>query len=244
MSIYQSTKISPYVYWLIHKETGQFYIGYREANIVSSDQDLCIIYFTSSKKIKELGFENFNFKVLAEFFDGDSGYNFENRLIEEHIKNPLCLNESYTKEGSRKFSFSGKHHRLDSKEKVSKARTGKFKSTETKENMSIAKQKSYKEKGKIPNNKDRKHSEQSKLNMKLAVNPRHSNKNHSIEAKLKISTSLLKTWIIINEKDNSQYEIHNLQQWCEEHDIKYHTFYKSMCCNKFHKGYKLIKKTL
>src|ERR1035437_9879323 len=67
MSIYQSTKVSPYVYWLTHKETGQFYIGYREAHLVPSDQDLGFFYFTSSKQIKTLKFENFNHRIVAVF---------------------------------------------------------------------------------------------------------------------------------------------------------------------------------
>src|ERR1035437_5891107 len=97
MSIYQSTKVSPYVYWLTHKTTGQFYIGYREANKVPSDQDLPI-YKSSSDKIDELGFENFDYQIIAEFFDGDSAWYQEQRIIEANIKNPLCINGHFVKE--------------------------------------------------------------------------------------------------------------------------------------------------
>ena len=48
--------ILPYVYKLTHKETGQFYIGYRKANKVQSYCDIGIVYFSSSKEIEKLGF--------------------------------------------------------------------------------------------------------------------------------------------------------------------------------------------
>lgn len=44
----------PYVYKLTHKETNQFYIGYRSANRVKSEFDLGFKYFSSSKIIKKI----------------------------------------------------------------------------------------------------------------------------------------------------------------------------------------------
>lgn len=110
--------ILPYVYWLTHKESKQFYIGYREANKLPSDQDI-LIYQTSSCKIKEMKFENFNFIIVAEFFKGDDAYDFEQRLIEENIINPLCLNKHYTKHGKKKFGFNKgtKGHKLSEETK-------------------------------------------------------------------------------------------------------------------------------
>ena len=40
-------KALPYVYKLVHKETGEFYIGFRCANKVPANEDLGIKYFTS-----------------------------------------------------------------------------------------------------------------------------------------------------------------------------------------------------
>src|ERR1035437_6160332 len=136
MSIYQSTKVSPYVYWLTHKITGQFYIGYREANLVPSDQDLPI-YKTSSDKVDELGFENFDFQIVAEFFDGDSAYDFENRTIEVNIKNPLCLNKFFMKDGQKKFRRTGPHTE-ETKIKMSNSGMGKIISNKTRIKLSIA----------------------------------------------------------------------------------------------------------
>lgn len=119
MSIYPSSKVLPYVYKLVHKTSGQFYIGYREANIVPSDQDLGIVYKSSSIHVHKLGFENFNLEIIAEFFNGDDAYRFENDLIEDHFRDPLCLNKHYTsKELKRRFKHN-KSHSLETKQIIS-----------------------------------------------------------------------------------------------------------------------------
>lgn len=94
MTIYNSTKVLPYVYRLDHKETDQFYIGFRCANKVPSSEDLGTKYFTSSKYVKDLGFENFNIQIIAEFFDKKDALLFEEILIKEYWKHPLSLNKN------------------------------------------------------------------------------------------------------------------------------------------------------
>jgi hypothetical protein len=96
----------------IHKITGQFYIGYRANKFkqkVPSHLDLGTYYFTSSKRVKEAGFENFYWYILAEFFDDETGgidaYDFEQNLIWENWKNPLRLNGKHQKSG--KFCTAG-----------------------------------------------------------------------------------------------------------------------------------------
>lgn len=107
--MYISTKIYPYVYKLTHRETGHFYIGYREANKIPSDQDI-LQYQTSSKHVKSMGFDNFEVEIIAEFFDAESAYRFENDLIAEDFRNPLCMNKHYTtKELKRKFKHDVPH---------------------------------------------------------------------------------------------------------------------------------------
>lgn len=94
----------PYVYKLIHKDTGQFYIGYREGNRVEASLDLGIKYKTSSIIIKEMGFDNFKKEIIAEFENGIDAYDFENNLISEHFDNELCLNQHYRKtNGEKRF---------------------------------------------------------------------------------------------------------------------------------------------
>lgn len=140
---------------LTHKITNEFYFGYREKNKVCSIQDLGIKYFTSSKHIKSIGFDNFNFEVLAEFFNEIDAYDFEQELIKENKKNPLCLNRHYTngkafrymrklgdyktsEETKRKQSIAhtGKIVSEETRQKISKIHTGKIVSEETKQKIS------------------------------------------------------------------------------------------------------------
>lgn len=106
MSIYPSDRVLPYVYWLTNRESGQFYVGSRTTMKLSTPSHLDLPqYQTSSDHVKELGFENFDWFIVAEFFNGDDAYWHEQKLIKEHINNPLCLNKHFVDPdlGSRKF---------------------------------------------------------------------------------------------------------------------------------------------
>lgn len=74
-----------------HRLTKQFYIGYREKNTVPSDQDL-VKYRTSSKIVKP-AFDQFDWIIVAEFFNGNDAYAFEQELINTYWGNPLLLNK-------------------------------------------------------------------------------------------------------------------------------------------------------
>jgi hypothetical protein len=79
----------------VHKQTKEFYIGYRYKNVdknLTSDQDFPT-YKTSSKKIKPI-FDMFDWHIVAEFFTDADAYDFEQALIYEHWDNPLLLNQS------------------------------------------------------------------------------------------------------------------------------------------------------
>ena len=118
--IYPSEKIYPYVYIGFHKITGQFYIGYhanKATQKLPSHLDLGTNYFTSSKIIKELGFYNFDWTILAEFFDGKDAYDFEQNLIGEYWGHPLLLNGHYSKIG--KYSMVGRKHSDKTKKQLS-----------------------------------------------------------------------------------------------------------------------------
>ena len=129
MNIY-STKIYPYVYVCTHKITGHYYIGYRSANSVSSDIDLPK-YKTSSLIVKP-DFENYNWQILAEFFNGDDAYDFEQQLISEHWNDPLLLNEHHRHHCDGRFkSKTGRIVSDETKEKLRQANLGKKYSPET-----------------------------------------------------------------------------------------------------------------
>lgn len=96
MATYNSTRSCPYVYICTHKTSNEFYIGYREKNVkynLPSDQDLPK-YKTSSKKVRAR-FDEYSWKILAEFTAGDDAYDFEQQLISENWNNPLLLNGYY-----------------------------------------------------------------------------------------------------------------------------------------------------
>ena len=98
------THILPYVYLLTHKTTNEFYIGFRCSNKVPSSEDLGFKYFTSSKTVKSK-FNEFDVQIIAEFFDKDSAYQFEQSLIQENFSNPLILNKHW--QSTTKYSMLG-----------------------------------------------------------------------------------------------------------------------------------------
>ena len=94
MSNFKSTKPAPYVYMCTNRISGQFYIGYREANVKlnrTSDVDFPV-YQSSSKSVKE-SFEEFDWVIMAEFKSGKDAFDFEHALIYEHWSDPLLLNQ-------------------------------------------------------------------------------------------------------------------------------------------------------
>ena len=120
-NIYTSEKALPYVYRLDNPTTGEFYIGYRVANKIPSHLDFPI-YKTSAPKVTNI-FDLFEWKILAEFYDGDDAYDFEQLSIFEEWDNPLLLNEScYHNKG--KFKNTSPHSQK-TKDKISGANKGK-----------------------------------------------------------------------------------------------------------------------
>ena len=96
MNIYSSDKAVPYVYICTHKETNQFYIGYRMRNVKLNKPSHLDLpkYKTSSTTIRP-DFSNYNWTIVAEFFDSSHAYTFEQQLICDNWENPLLLNEHY-----------------------------------------------------------------------------------------------------------------------------------------------------
>lgn len=115
-----------YVYRLENQSTGEFYIGFRSANKVPPEQDLGYKYFSSSKYVKNR-FNEFNAVILAEFFDKDAAYAFEQELIFEAWGTLGLLNKchhhgkkAWNTAGMKRPPFSDEHKR-----KMSEAKMGK-----------------------------------------------------------------------------------------------------------------------
>lgn len=117
MSMYASTKTLPYVYKLVHKITGEYYFGCRWANKLPSSSDLGTKYFTSSKHVKN-NFDEFDILILAEFFDYNDAWLFEQSLIHENWADDLILNKHY--------SVGNKHHYVSDDETRLKQRMSKL----------------------------------------------------------------------------------------------------------------------
>lgn len=116
----KSYKVFPYVYKLVNKNTGQFYIGYRESNKTPSNEDI-VNYKSSSKRIKE-NFNEYDWHIIAEFFNGTDAYNFEQETIFENFKNPLCLNRRCF---YKKSQFKCDGHSIESRLKMSSSHNHK-----------------------------------------------------------------------------------------------------------------------
>jgi hypothetical protein len=66
----------------MEKNTKYFYIGYRYANREPSSEDFGKKYFTSNNYVKN-NFDNFDYIIVAEFFDKKDAHKFETQLIKE-----------------------------------------------------------------------------------------------------------------------------------------------------------------
>lgn len=136
MIIYTSTKVMPYVYLGIHKITKEFYIGYREANTIPSHLDL--FKYRTSSTIVEPNFNEYDWYIVAEFYNGDDAYDFEQQLIYENWRDPLLLNEQYRlRHGKKRFKnnvglkgelhpFFGKKRPAEQCQNISNAKKGKL----------------------------------------------------------------------------------------------------------------------
>ena len=123
--------IYSYVYRLDHPVTGEFYIGFRTANTVRAKEDFGSIYFTSSKYVKPR-FHEFDYYIIAEFFNSDDAYTFEQSLIEENWGDPLLLNKHFERNGKFVFTNKGGTVSEETKLKISNTLAGRPRSEETK----------------------------------------------------------------------------------------------------------------
>ena len=160
--------IYPYVYRLNHKKTNEFYIGCRLANYVPAELDLGNIYFTSSKYVKNR-FNEFDFLIIAVFFNQEDAYNYEQQLIHESWGCPGLLNRSCF-HGKKKFiGVAGIPHTEEHNKKISASMTGRPKTEEHNKKVSEAKL-------------GIRLSEEHKLNLSIS----HQGNKHSEETKNKM----------------------------------------------------------
>jgi hypothetical protein len=108
------------------------------------EEDFWIYYFTSSlnikKLIKEYGKDSFDILILTTSADYLECFWAEQELIKIHFSDPLCLNKHYINSltGANRFTFRGKKHTDETKQKMKdncKGMTGKHHSAESKEKI-------------------------------------------------------------------------------------------------------------
>lgn len=143
---------------------------------------------SSSEVVHNIGTDNFNYIILAEFWSSEDAYDFENSLIEENFTDPLILNRSYTKSNKRRFRRVGKHSEKsiakmtgmkrtpETKAKISAGLTGNVLSDEHKSKISAShkcKTLTYDHRKKIGDSLlGRKHSEETKTKLSKAAKSR------------------------------------------------------------------------
>lgn len=66
-------------------------------------------------------------------------------------------------------------------------------------------------------------------------------REYSDESKRKMTLSQLAHWLIVDELGN-EITITDLRQWCKDKEINYQTFYGTLSRDKFHKGFKIVRK--
>jgi hypothetical protein len=148
MTTYSSTKAVPYVYICTHKDTNQFYIGYREANVkLNRPSHLDLPEYKTSSTTVRPDWSDYTWIILAEFFNPSHAYSFEQQLIYDNWDNPLLLN-GHCNIGKNQFRPSGPSPK--------KGKPGKPHSDETRQKLSDAK------KGKPNGRKGKPHSDESK----------------------------------------------------------------------------------
>ena len=235
--IYASTKVLPYVYKLTHKETGQFYFGVRHANKVPSSEDFGTKYFSSSKYVKIIGFENFNYQILAEFFSKEDALEFESMLIDNSWCQINCLNKnvggkkfynrSVTDATREKIRNIRKNSKLpdDVKNKISKALTGKAKTADHCKSISIA------TRG-VPK------SDAAKQKMSVSKRGKPTNRPNfkfSTDSRNKMSNSQSLTYILHDNINNTETIITNLVQFCNANNLSINSLRNTLKNNKYNK---------
>jgi len=109
MYIYKSTQLRPYVYICIHKETGQFYIGYREDNVrLNRTSDIDFPRYRSSSKVVKPSFQDYDWYIVAECSTGIDAYDIEQQMIFENWDNSLLINKSCQYGNKKRFKSSNK----------------------------------------------------------------------------------------------------------------------------------------
>jgi hypothetical protein len=82
--------------------------------------------------VGDLGFMNFDYKILKEFESGDEAYLYEHELIKANFQDPLILNQHWRIGKDSGFKRSGPHTN-ETKKRISSSKAGVVLGPQTKE---------------------------------------------------------------------------------------------------------------
>jgi hypothetical protein len=136
-TIYSSSKAMPYVYMCINKATNQFYIGSRTTKKLKHPSHIDFPKYKTSSKVVKPNFEQYDWFIIAEFFNSDDAFTFEQSLIKENWGNPLLLNGAFVSENLKFNPGQSKQSREKARERMlSKNNPAYNQSQETREKTS------------------------------------------------------------------------------------------------------------
>jgi general stress protein YciG len=137
-------KSIPFTYRVKNKTTGKFYYGVRYAKNCSP-KDLWTIYFTSSKKVKNLielyGIDDFEIEICKTFETSDEAIKWEQEFNSKILNDPNYLNENcgtaFSKESCARGAINFAKNNPERKRKICQ-KAGKNASITNKKNKSGA----------------------------------------------------------------------------------------------------------
>lgn len=223
----------PYTYLIKFIPTGQVYYGSRTANNCHPD-DLWVLYFTSSKTIKNLiqeyGKEAFSYEVRKTFKTTRECLEWEHKVLRRFkvTKNDRWLNRSY---GSSNFSTQGRPLSEQHKKKIAKFQKGRKKSPATIEKL---KNRTHTQEAKDKISKywtGRKRApitDENRKKLSIAGKGRKKTKEHVD----KITNSLLargkNKLYRITKETGEVIEFHHIAIWCKENNYSNAELYRML----------------
>lgn len=204
------SKVFPYVYKGVHKIDGRVYIGSRYTTKLKKppEEDL-VSYRTSSKKVRPI-FDEFDWTIVAVFFEPRAAYDYEQNLIAEMWGDPLLLNGSVHTNDTRRFmnGLEGKRLTEAHKQAISISHQGKEGRAHTDQSKQLM---SIQRKGRPSTRVGFTHTEETKQRISATAKMKGP---RSPEDALKWSK-----WFVVVSPAGEEYVIQNLNAFCREHNL-------------------------
>lgn len=249
MIIYTSDRVCPYVYLLTHKTTNEFYIGSRTTTKLSTPSHIDITNYKTSVPNIKARFDEFNWTILAEFFDPLDAYIFEQQTIAEHWHIPGRLNRCHY---HNKGVFT--HNRPHTPET-----RAKLKITQNLPEVKEKRVRGLKTWNSVPENKAKRLGREcttetrSKISQSQLGRPLSQEHKQALKGPRPHVTPYNKGktnmppshntmwWLIKSEIDGTETKQLGLKRWCEQMGYNYQSAHHGACKNQRYKHYIITK---